>query len=550
MILFEGASNILIENNDFENIGDSAVYCAGPGGSITVSGNYINDAGVAGVSLGSLSSCTVTNNHIHNTAQVFGDGGACVHLDTVTGSEISHNNLSLSKRHGVRMHTSTTNTVEFNEIYDTTTDSQDAGSVYWGYSDYNTINNNRIHDSGSFGQQQHGFYVEDGSDHTTITNNIVYSIGPSVSDTACESINVKGVDNLIQNNIFDFTKSHAALRTYEIKANAPANNETVQYNIMYSTGSATTLYYFQSYADDRIKVSDHNSFYKSASGAYVMYNIPGGDTLTNWETLQSNKYDQHSTTSNPGFVDSVNHNYAFVSGAPSGFNPIDVSQVGTLQTFIYPATGGRWVFRGRKRHHAERQHGNGDREQLCRRPLWDGVLGDQPERLERLRERADHFRTHLRKPGQSLHDRRLGENDQHHGGRNRRQGEGHKHAEHGLPIAVPGNRRRPAEPLEPSAGLTESVASTTAVNDGNWHQIVFVNESAASHKIYIDGVLNVSSTATWLYDDTNTEPTRFGRDHNGTSSDNYFNGTIDDVSILSSALGANDVLDLMHLPHS
>ncbi|HVU34686.1 MAG TPA: LamG-like jellyroll fold domain-containing protein [Opitutaceae bacterium] len=551
MIVFENASNLLVENNEFDNVGASAVNIVGPGSGIQVLGNYIDDAGIAGVALGDVSDSTVSNNHIHNTAQVFADAGACVHLDSVTGCEISYNNLSVSKRHGVRMHTATGNTIEYNEIYHTTTDSQDAGSVYWGYSDGNTVNHNRIHDSGSFGQQQHGLYVEDGSDHTTITNNIVYNIGPSPSDNSCESINVKGVGNLVQNNIFDFTKSHAALRTYEIKANAAANNETVQYNIMYSTGSSGTLYYFQSYADNRIKVSDYNLFYKTASGAFEMYNIPGSDTLANWKTLQSNKYDQHSVTADPGFVDAANHDYDFTGSAPTGFTPIDASVIGTQPSFIYPSTSGQWVFSGN---------------------ATDITLNGHNGTVTAATYTADRFGTAssaLSFNGSSAYvnvpnDATLAfgnpanpftvvawvKSTSASGGGivAKARDTNTPNMDYRLELLPAGNVQLTR--WNQAAGATENVASTGTVNDGAWHLVVFVNENASSHKLYVDGALDTTSTSTWLYDDSNTEPVRIGRDRNGSSSDQYLNGSIDDVAVLQTALTANDVLDLAHRPHS
>ena len=50
-------------------------------------------------------------------------------------------------------------------------------------------------------------------------------------------------------------------------------------------------------------MEDYNDFYKTSANAFVMQNIPGADTLANWENILSNKYDQHSITSNPQFVD-------------------------------------------------------------------------------------------------------------------------------------------------------------------------------------------------------------------------------------------------------
>ena len=553
MICFQNASNILIENNEFDNVGGSAVYCGGPGTAISVIGNSVSDAGVAGISLGSVSNSLVSNNQVQNTAQVFADGGSNVHLDTVTGTTVSYNNLSISKRHGIRMHTSPSNTIEFNEVYLADQDSQDCGAVYFGYSDGNVFNNNRVHDSGANFGQQHGFYVEDGSDHNTITNNLVYVIG-TPGDSATAPINVKGVGNVIQNNVFDFTKSHAGLRTFEIKANAPANSEQILNNIFYSGGTSVTLYDFQSYADNRIQKSDDNDFYKTASGAYVMYNIPGDDTLSNWEAILSKKYDQHSVTSNPLFVDAANHNYTLQSGSPAlglGFVQISTAAVGLQPDFILPATTGQWVFSGGTTDitlngnngtqvggtfvadrfgtasSAISLNGSTDYVNVSSNAL---LTFGNPSNLFSIVAWVKTTGTGTAGIVSKARDTNTPNMD------------------YRLLMLAGGTVQ--LSRWNQSAGITDSVTTTATVNDGNWHQIVFVNASASSHLIYLDGVLSVTSTATWTSDDTNTEPVRFGQDKNGTTSDNFFNGLIDDVAIIDSALTASQIQDLNHIPHS
>lgn len=552
MLYFSKASNLVIENNEFVN-GSAGVRLSGGGSNVTIAGNTIADMALAGVFCDGITDSLITNNHVRNTAQFFADPGANIRIDSVTDVDVTHNNLSTSKRHGIRMRASTGVEIAFNEVTDMNKDSQDTGAIYWGYADDNVVNNNRVHDSGDSFGQQHGFYVEDGSDRTVITNNIVYKIGNAPSNGATAPINVKGVANLIQNNIFDFTRSHAGLRTFQILANAPANNEKILDNIFYSgstSTNSTTFYDFQSYANNRIDQSDRNVFRKTASGSNVMENIPGDDTLTNWKTLRSNRYDQNSVTSDPGFVDAANHNYNFVSSPPLSFIPIDTSRIGLLPEFIYPMTAAQWVFSGDTTDltlngHDGTQTGGSfvaDRFGTAASALslnGSGNYVNVPDDAALdFGDPANPFtivawiKTTATSAGGIVAKARNTDTP---------------NMDYRLQLLATGVIQFTR--WNQAAAATDTVTTGTAVNNGGWHHVAFVNESATSHKIYLDGVLAVTSTATWTHDNTNTEPVRIGRDRNGTTSDAYFNGQIDDVAILSRALTANDILDLNHLPH-
>ncbi len=81
----------------------------------------------------------------------------------------------------------------------------------------------------------------------------------------------------------------------------------------------------------------------------------------------------------------------------------------------------------------------------------------------------------------------------------------------------------------PNTGNT--VTGTISVTDNNWHHIAFVNESASSHKIYVDGKLDVTNTSTWTFTDSNTQPLQIGKYHNYAYGQTYFTGLIDEVRI-------------------
>ena len=88
----------------------------------------------------------------------------------------------------------------------------------------------------------------------------------------------------------------------------------------------------------------------------------------------------------------------------------------------------------------------------------------------------------------------------------------------------------------PDVAETATGGGTVNIRDGNWHHVAFVNESATSHKFYIDGALDNTDTTVWAKTVNNTQPVYVGKRHNYTYSQTYFNGSIDDVRIYDTTL--------------
>jgi hypothetical protein len=85
-----------------------------------------------------------------------------------------------------------------------------------------------------------------------------------------------------------------------------------------------------------------------------------------------------------------------------------------------------------------------------------------------------------------------------------------------------------------------TLTSTTAINDGNWHQVVATrNTTTGAMQIYIDGVLNTSVTGP-----TGTRGAaskfRVGSIQTGISG-GFLNGTIDEVQVYNYVLSATDI---------
>jgi len=91
----------------------------------------------------------------------------------------------------------------------------------------------------------------------------------------------------------------------------------------------------------------------------------------------------------------------------------------------------------------------------------------------------------------------------------------------------------------------ETIQSTTAYNDGNWHMVT-ASVASDGMNLYVDGTL-VANNVNYTAPQTNTGWWRFGEQTvNGwpNSVSNYFTGQIDDIDIYSRELTANEVYSL------
>lgn len=556
MISMDGVRHMTVRNNEFVRAGGSAVFVQASE-NILVEGNYIDDMGMAGVylyanpNIDASTASKVTNNRINNTAQAFADWGGGIALKQSHYNEVSYNHISKSERHGITMRASNYNTVKFNEVLNTNLNSQDTGGIYFGNSDHNTIDNNRVHHSGYFGRGQTGIYVEGGSDDSLVQNNIVYNIGNDPSNELITPIRVNGgVRTLTANNIFDFSTSYAGVRFFN------SNNTQLQFehNIYASFGPSRRYYQFIDYQNNTVASSENNLFWKTASGANVMLGIPNDDTLSNWKTLQSGKYDQNSFVSDPLFVDRANFDYTLQSNSPAftlGFTQIDQDSIGLKPEFALPGTKGQWVF-----------HQDADDVSLSGN---NGTAnGGAAYGTDRFGEASSALSVNGTNAYVSI---------AHNGSLSFGAPSNPftvaawiKTSASGVQIAV--SKARPnsgSANIDYNFGLNSSGnlqfwrwnSSTgqdsvnyagTALNDGEWHHIAFVNENSSSHKLYLDGQLVESSTDTWTSNNQSNQPLEIGRFKNYTSATHYFNGQIDDVILLDRALTANEIKEINHIP--
>jgi hypothetical protein len=89
-----------------------------------------------------------------------------------------------------------------------------------------------------------------------------------------------------------------------------------------------------------------------------------------------------------------------------------------------------------------------------------------------------------------------------------------------------------------ASNIITGVVSTSAVNDGAWHHVVYTHSSANVQNLYVDGRLEDTSTES--LDTTAAQEFTIGYRPYGTS----FPGALDDVRIYNRALSASEVSDL------
>lgn len=368
-IILANAKNIVIADNKITNAALNGVAMSASGNSfvhnISITGNDIFDVGSSGVvargkgntknyvSTGHL----ISNNRIKNIASI-ATNGAGVQIANVAHSTISYNEIANAVHYGIEVKGSRWmqlpssidgeavteenkydfnpgryNVVEFNRVYNVNLDTQDTGIYKSGATYQTTVNNNLFYDSGAAFGIQKGIYLDDVSDYTFVTNNIVY--GLSDSHAKNPAMNVKGTGNVIRNNVFHF--DNTGMRLLEFN-NLQSQDNTVERNIFYST-TANLVYDFATTYDSKlVSAADHNLFFTPGQGIFKP--LPGGDnTLAGWQSLDNNKYDQHSLVADPLFVNPSAHDYRLQAGSPAltqlGFKQISTDNIGLKPSFIY-----------------------------------------------------------------------------------------------------------------------------------------------------------------------------------------------------------------------
>ena len=89
------------------------------------------------------------------------------------------------------------------------------------------------------------------------------------------------------------------------------------------------------------------------------------------------------------------------------------------------------------------------------------------------------------------------------------------------------------------------VMSCSAVNDGNWHHLAFVQIDNGG-QMYLNGSLDQTDNSSGKVNLTSTIKTYLGKEGRNNSSDWYYSGKVDDLKIYNRALSASEIQTLFN----
>ena len=87
------------------------------------------------------------------------------------------------------------------------------------------------------------------------------------------------------------------------------------------------------------------------------------------------------------------------------------------------------------------------------------------------------------------------------------------------------------------------VMSCSAVNDGNWHHLAFVQQDNGG-KMYLNGSLDQTDNSNGKVNLLSTNKTYLGKD--GRNNSSFYTGKVDDLKIYNRALSASEIQTLFY----
>lgn len=205
---------------DHVSLQDCTLLCTGQIGiyaeettNLTVSGCTITETGAGGILCSGGDFTTLMpsgnlliNNHIYRYARLVKSYTPAFRIAGV-GKTVSHN-LIHDAEHNAIMYGGNDHVIEYNEIYNVCTDTDDSGAIYSGlsWSDRgNTVRYNYLHDivgpSGAVGVC--GVYLDDMHSSTEIYGNVFYKVTKPVLIGG-------GRDNVVENNLILEATEHSS----------------------------------------------------------------------------------------------------------------------------------------------------------------------------------------------------------------------------------------------------------------------------------------------------------------------------------------------------
>lgn len=367
-VYFENATACAVEHCRIANAGYSGTAFVWGAVSNRVYGCEIASAGFHGILLSGYRAQfgtafdknkynIIENNWIHHVGREAGHG-AGVFIWASGHNRITHNVMHDSPRYGICIkgegmsddQTATWNSVKvgphdrypyvhsrynflaYNDIFRVSADTEDNGFItYWNPGESNFAYNNLLHDSkrelGGLGM---AVYLDDGSDHCRLENNIIYNVEGGTERFGMFN---KGRYNATVNNIIVCdAAAKSAMHMWEGFGRRVAFHEYHR-NILVTKGSAAAFHFhLVGWDKERITGMDSNIYFNPDDN-YDYVGYPPGFTSTIDEWRTSSGLDAFSVIADPLFVDASKHDYRLAKNSPAhalGFKRIEVEKIGLL----------------------------------------------------------------------------------------------------------------------------------------------------------------------------------------------------------------------------
>ncbi|WP_169239372.1 right-handed parallel beta-helix repeat-containing protein [Candidatus Roseilinea sp. NK_OTU-006] len=341
-----GARCCAIEDCVVRHVGYYGIELGDGCRGIRIVGNDIGDLGGGGIKLGGADAggplCRrngdhcITDNHIHDGGKVFHSAVGILARHTF-GNRIAHNHIhdfyysgiSCGWVWGYAESVSRDNRLEKNHIHDLGKGwLSDMGGIYTlGVQPGTVIRGNLIHDVEKANYGGWAIYLDEGSAHILVEDNVCYNTSSQPHHTHY------GRENILRNNIWAFGREgQVALSRAESHVSL-----TFERNIVVTRDQPIFIGGYSNDLSKRSIISDLNLFWDASGSEVVLSSMrQSGRTgpapkfnLSEWQAATGN--DRHSIVADPGFKDAANFDFTLAPDSPAwqlGFRPIDLSDVG------------------------------------------------------------------------------------------------------------------------------------------------------------------------------------------------------------------------------
>lgn len=348
-VLLRGTQNCSFEHCRLTNLGTWAVELAEGCSENTFAHNEVGHVAAGGFHVSGgrynehpllrTSKNRITDNLVHHYGEVY-PSAVGILLRHAEGNLVSHNHIhhsyytgiSVGMEWGYGRSVSRDNIIEYNHIHDIGQGMMsDMGGIYTlGVSPGTVIRNNLIHDVDANTYGGWGIYMDEGSTHILIENNVVYNtkFAPFIIHFSKEAT--------VRNNIFALGR----LQQLDRERTDPHKSVYFEQNIVYwkegvlldkNWEDKPYQFYFKATQPTTHEVKetfdmDYNLWYNPLKTLKeVDFN---GKSWAEWNAMGK---DVHSLYADPLFVDAGHYDFRLKENSPAyqlGFKDIDISTVG------------------------------------------------------------------------------------------------------------------------------------------------------------------------------------------------------------------------------